>query len=314
MFSMYFILLNFLFTHWSISSPLQEADVLTNYKTLSFQTSDNITRVLINNPPINLCDYRLINDLYNYLMSLNNTLTNSFNDESAPKVVIFLSANPDFFIGHADIHQFSIDNPLPPHLHQNATLISLKYFSITRLLASLPTIFIAQISGRAIGTGQELAVQMDMRFASHGARFGSLEVALGDFPGVGGLQYMSKLIGIGRTAELVLGQGSVGASEADKIGLVNKVFESTNAMDEHVNLLVERIALWPRGGILATKRGLRDGSGPTEEALKVDGDRFLSLSQLPALQAGAKRFLELSGQVLGPFELNIPEDLTKIYT
>ncbi|KAF2415953.1 hypothetical protein EJ08DRAFT_120233, partial [Tothia fuscella] len=62
-------------------------------------------------------------------------------------------------------------------------------------------------------------------------------------------------------------------------------------MEKHVSYLVERIALWPSGGILATKRGLRDGSGPTEEALKVDGERFLSLSRLPALQAGAKRFL-----------------------
>lgn len=312
MFSMYLMLYLF-FMQTAITLSYQEEDASSNYNTLSFQTSNNITRILVNNPPINLCDYRLINDLYNYLMSLNNTFTNSFNDNSAPKVVIFSSANPDFFIGHADIHQFSINNPLPPNLHQNATLINLKYFSVARLLASLPTVFIAEISGRAIGTGQELAVQMDMRFASQGAKFGSLEVALGDFPGVGGLQYMSKLIGIGRAAELILGQGSVSASEAEKIGLVNKAFENTKAMDEYVNILAERIALWPNGGLVATKRGLRDGSGPTEESLKADEDRFLSLSQLPALQAGANRFLELSGQVLGPFELNIPEDLTDLF-
>ena len=155
---------------------------------------------------------------------------------------------------------------------------------------------------------------MDMRFASQGAKLGSLEVALGDFPGVGGLQHMAKLIGLGRTAELVLGQGSVGAEEAEKIGLVNKAFQSTKAMSKYVDILVKRIALWPSGGILATKRGLRDGSGPTAESLKVDGEKFIGLSQLPELQVGANKFLELSGEVLSQFELNIPEVLTEIYT
>jgi enoyl-CoA hydratase/carnithine racemase len=307
-----FLFLGLLFTKGTTSLSLGR-DILINYNTLSFQTSHNVTRVLINNPPINLCDYKLINDLYNYLISLNSTSANPNVNASASKVVIFSSANPEFFIGHADIHQFSLENPLPPTLHQNTTLINLKYFAITRLLASLPQIFIAEISGRAIGTGQELAVQMDMRFASSEAKIGSLEVALGDFPGVGGLQYMSKLIGLGRTAELILGQGSVGAVEAERIGLVNKAFETINAMNQHVDSLVKRIALWPSSGIFATKRGLRDGSGPTDEALEVDGDRFITISRLPALQPIANKFLELSGEVLGKYELDIPEVLTKIY-
>lgn len=313
MFSSTVFVLSLLFAPAAISSPLEERDIPTNYNTLSFQISANITRVLINNPPINLCDYKLINDLYNYLTSLNSTSANPIVNASSSKVVIFSSANPDFFIGHADTHQFSLKNPLPPNLHQNATLVNLKYFAITHLLASLPQIFIAEISGRAIGTGQELAVQMDMRFASSGSKLGSLEVALGDFPGVGGLQYMSKLIGMGRTAELVLGQGSVTAAEAEKIGLVNKAFESAEAMNDHVDSLIKRIALWPSSGIVATKRGLRDGSGPTNEALKTDGDRFINISQLPALQTVVNKFLELSGEVLGKYELNIPEDLTEIY-
>jgi enoyl-CoA hydratase/carnithine racemase len=314
MFSTALFLLGFLCTHTVLTSPLLSEEIVPiDYKTLSFRASNNVTRVSINNPPINLCDYKLINDLHNFLVSLDDAGANPEVNASAAKIVVFTSANRDFFIGHADIHQFSLKNPLPPTLHLNSTLINLKYFAITRLLASLPQIFIAEISGRAIGTGQELAVQMDMRFASPGAKFGGLEVALGDFPGVGGLQYMSRLIGLGRTAELVLGQGNVDAVEAETIGLVNKAFKTANAMNMHVNTLVERIALWPSSGIIATKRGLRDGSGPSEKALETDGDKFTSLSQLPALQAGANRFLQLSGQVMGSYEMNIPEDLAELY-
>jgi enoyl-CoA hydratase/carnithine racemase len=121
-------------------------------------------------------------------MFFKSTSAESSNDKSAFKVVILSSKNPGFFIGHADIHQFSVNNPFPSNLPQNATLISLKYFSVIRLLTYFPIIFIAEISGRTIGTGQELAIQKDMRFASRGAIFGSLEAALGDFSSASGLQ------------------------------------------------------------------------------------------------------------------------------
>jgi enoyl-CoA hydratase/carnithine racemase len=119
---------------------------------------------------------------------------------------------------------------------------------------------------------------MDMRFASPGAALGGLEVALGDFPGVGGLQYVAKLVGIGKAAELVLGQQTVVADEAERIGLVNKAFRNVQDMEGYVDALVKRIGVWPEGGLVATKRGLRDGAGPTEEAIRVDGEKFIVLS------------------------------------
>lgn len=280
-----------------------------NYNTLSLKTTGNITRVSINNPPINLCNYKLISDLYTLLTSLEGPTPNV-----PSKVFIFSSANPDFFISHADIHQFSVANPLPADLHQNATLINIQYFAITRMLASLPQIFVAEISGRAFGTGQELAVQMDMRFASPGAALGGLEVALGDFPGVGGLQYMAKLVGMGKAAELVLGQQTVGAAEAERIGLVNKAFSDVKSMESYVDGLVGRIGLWPEGGIVATKRGIRDGAGPTKDAVNVDGETFIALSQMPALQTGADRFLVLTeDETRSEFELGMTENLVEIY-
>jgi enoyl-CoA hydratase/carnithine racemase len=280
-----------------------------NYNTLSYNTSGNVTRVIINNPPTNLCNYELISDLYTLLTSLEGPTP------SIPsKVFVFSSANPDFFISHADIHQFSKANPLPESLHQNATLNNIQYFAITRLLASLPQIFVVEISGRAFGTGQELAVQMDMRFASPGAALGGLEVALGDFPGVGGLQYMAKLVGMGKAAQLVLGQQTVGAEEAERIGLVNKAFRNVQDMEGYVDALGDRIGVWPEGGIIATKRGLRDGAGPTEEAIRIDGEKFIELSELPALQTGADRFLELTeDETRSEFELGLTENLVQIY-
>ncbi|KUJ19233.1 ClpP/crotonase [Mollisia scopiformis] len=220
------------------------------YQTFTLNTTNNITRVLINNPPINLLDASMLADFHTLL-------TGPASNLDGPKAIIFSSANPEYFIAHLDIHILSSDHPVPPPL--NNTELSNLYVNVTRLLATVPAILIAEVSGQAIAAGNEMIVQMDMRFASPGARLGAAEVGVGLTHAAGGLQHLTRLIGPGRAAEYLLGIIDADLDTLADIGWVNSAFESAAEMQAHVDALASRIALWPRGGLVATKQGIREG-------------------------------------------------------
>ncbi|KAL8964611.1 MAG: hypothetical protein Q9183_004336, partial [Haloplaca sp. 2 TL-2023] len=124
--------------------------------TLVFSEQGNVTRVLMNNPPINLLNVNFISDLHSFLLDLQPAP-----GKTTPKVVIFSSANPDYFISHFDIS-------LLEQAAGQAALIQLT--DIGRMLQNITsTVFIAEINGRTFGGGQELSSQMDMRFAGPNA-------------------------------------------------------------------------------------------------------------------------------------------------
>jgi enoyl-CoA hydratase/3-hydroxyacyl-CoA dehydrogenase len=100
---------------------------------------------------------------------------------------------------------------------------------------------IAAINGFALGGGLELALACDIRLASTEARMGFPEVGLGIFPGFGGTQRTTRTIGKGRACELIFTGDQIGAEEAARIGLVNRVVSPQQLMAE-ARRLAERIA------------------------------------------------------------------------
>ncbi len=100
---------------------------------------------------------------------------------------------------------------------------------------------IAVINGYALGGGLELALACDIRLASTGARMGFPEVGLGIFPGLGGTQRTTRLIGKGRACELIFTGDQIGAEEAVSIGLVNRAVPPHALMAE-ARRLAQRIA------------------------------------------------------------------------
>ncbi|MEW6275192.1 MAG: enoyl-CoA hydratase-related protein [Bacillota bacterium] len=82
---------------------------------------------------------------------------------------------------------------------------------------------IAAIDGFALGGGCELAMACDIRIATDRSKLGLPEVNLGIIPGAGGTQRLQRLVGLGRAKELVFTGDIIDASEAERIGLVNKV-------------------------------------------------------------------------------------------
>src|ERR1700731_4868606 len=85
---------------------------------------------------------------------------------------------------------------------------------------------IAAINGFALGGGCELALACSIRLASRTAKFGQPQVKLGIIPGYGGSQRLARLCGKGVAHELCLSGEMISAEEAQRVGLVNHVYEA----------------------------------------------------------------------------------------
>ena len=152
------------------------------------------------------------------------------------RVVIITGAGEKAFISGADITAFKDATPIM--MEESASTLGQQLLSDIENL-SVPVI--AMINGFCLGGGQELAMCCDIRIASENAKFGQPEVNVGIFPGAGGTQRLPRLIGWGKAKELIYTGRIIDATEAERIGLVDKVVP-LEKLEEEVNQLAETIA------------------------------------------------------------------------
>jgi enoyl-CoA hydratase/3-hydroxyacyl-CoA dehydrogenase len=155
-------------------------------------------------------------------------------DDPRVRVVIITGEGPAFVAG-ADIATMKAKN-----------LIEIREFTrfghgVLDDIEKLEKPVIAAINGFALGGGLELALACDIRLASTDARMGFPEVGLGIFPGMGGTQRTTRLIGKGRACELIFTGYQIGADEAVSMGLVSRAVAPHQLMAEATHL-AERIA------------------------------------------------------------------------
>ncbi|HYC24316.1 MAG TPA: enoyl-CoA hydratase/isomerase family protein, partial [Candidatus Bathyarchaeia archaeon] len=170
---------------------------------LRVEVERHVAWVTIDHPPINLLDLPLFLDLARLV-----PLVEADDDAH---VVVFRSADPDFFIAHADVNWIlTLPAEKPPKLTEIGPFVALM-----ERLRRLPKPTIGAIAGIARGGGSELLLSLDMRFAARRkARLAQPEVALGIIPGGSGTQRLGRLVGRSRALEIVLGCADVGAEEA----------------------------------------------------------------------------------------------------
>lgn len=257
-------------------------------------------RVSINNPPINLVDTNLINDLFGFLTNLNTT-------DSVPKTVIFSSLVKDFFMTHIDFHLVGDEEPIA----RNGTGINEKYGEILALLHQLPVIFIGESNGLTLAAGNEFFLHMDMRFAGPDATFGAIEPGVGLFQ-LRGYKQLSQLIGAGRAAQYLLTCLLADSPTAARIGWINDMFSNVTQLEQNSNDLAKRMALFPAGGLAATKKLIIDYIGTAEQ--QFEDDSFASLKGLKVTQDALARYLTLShNETDAAFEIGKPETLVKLW-
>lgn len=238
---------------------------------------------VIDHPPVNLWDDAFTKDLVG--------LITGFGADDASRVLVLASADPDFFVAHADVgmildmeagNQGAEGTPAPVNL-------------LLDLLSPPQKVSIALVRGIARGGGSEIALSCDMRFATPSARFAQPEVGLGIIPGAGGTQRLTRLVGRARALEIVLGCGDVTGSEAAAIGYVNRVI-GDDEIEAEVRVLATRIAAMPPIALAAAKRAVGLAHGDPTEGYAAEAAGFRESLQDPVARARMRRFLELGGQ------------------
>ena len=255
-----------------------------NYDCLTIRIDRGVVFATIDHPPINLFDIPLMQDMNRIGMEVEA-------DDSA-KVVVFESANPDFFIAHADV---MLLRGLPTEVPPKADTLGVFHSMVDRF-RTMPKVSIAKIEGRCRGGGSELALSLDMRFAALGrAIFAQPEVAMGIIPGGGGTQRLPRLMGRGRAMEVILSCEDIPADLAERYGYIHPALPAEE-LTPFVEALAYRIASFPADAIALAKASVNSAELPTVDGLIEEAHFF---NQAIATSDGQKRmakFMEFGGQ------------------
>ena len=127
-----------------------------------------------------------------------------------------------------------------------------------RAIRAMAKPVIAAVNGAAVGAGCELAVAADFRLASERARFGEVWIKIGCVPALGGMYLLPRIVGLARATELILTGEIIDATEAHRIGLVNRVVPDDGLMDAALEL-ARALARGPARALAAAKAAINRG-------------------------------------------------------
>ena len=265
------------------------------YTALRVRVEGGVAFATIDHPPINLFDAALIADVDRFGREVE--------ADSEVRVVVIDSANPEFFIAHADVNlilQLPREPQPPPS--------ELSFFqAMVDRFRTMPKVTIAVIEGRARGGGSELALAMDMRFAARGkAVLAQPEVAVGIIPGGGGTQRLTRLVGRARALEIVLGCNDIDADLAERWGYVNRAL-AEDELRPFVDALARRIASFPAEALAHAKAAVTAAEADLVPGLLDEAHRFAHTLAAEETITRMERFLELGGQTR-EFELDVDFD------
>ena len=258
--------------------------VYDGYACLRVRVDGGVATVTIDHPPINLFDVPLITEM--------DRVGRELEADAAVRVVILQSANPEFFIAHADV---SMIEQLPRDVREKPATPHGFHRMVDRF-RTMPKATIGKVEGRARGGGSELLLSLDMRFGALGrAILSQPEVALGIIPGGSGTQRLPRLIGRARALEVILGCEDFPADLAERYGYLNRALPA-DALGPFVDRLARRIASFPAEAIALAKRSVDAAELPTEAGLVEEAHCFNQTLDTGAAQDRMRRFLAAGGQ------------------
>jgi enoyl-CoA hydratase/carnithine racemase len=231
------------------------------FETLTAEVDGAALFVEIAAPPMNLLGPELVRDLVSLLQRAEA-------DESLT-VLVFKSADPDYFISHVDLTQVAEYRAEAAKLTGEASIALLfRHLSASRLVT------IAQIEGRVRSAGSEFVLACDMRFAAReSAVFAQFESAFGQIPGGGATEYLTRIMGRARALEVLLSAQDYDAQLAERYGWVNRALPAST-VDDFVRALAQRIAGFPAAGMVAIKDRVNAITLAPADDFRRDSDLF----------------------------------------
>lgn len=252
----------------------------STFESIIVEREGNVATITFNRPAVlNALNARLLGELSLALLELEN--------QSDIRAIVVTGAGEKAFAAGADIGELNAlanagEGADKARAGQNVTL------QIERLRKPV----VMAINGFALGGGCELAMAGDIRIASENAKFGQPEVNLGLIPGYGGSQRTTRLVGKGMAMYLCLSGETIGAQEALRIGLVQKVVPLGELLPEArriAGVIASRAPL----AVAACKRIINGGAHLSiADALELEAIEFGTLVNTNDFQEGTRAFLE----------------------
>jgi enoyl-CoA hydratase len=249
------------------------------YENLLYEKRDGIALITFNRPKVlNALNRKTIEELQQVLFDAR--------DDASVRVLILTGSGEKAFVAGADINELAQQIPV------NGKEFSLFGQGVFHMLETMGKPSICAINGFALGGGCELALSCTIRIASKTAKLGQPEVKLGIIPGYGGSQRMARLCGKGVAHELCLTGEMITAEEAQRIGLVNHIYEPAEllpAAEALAKKIIEKAPLAVKYCMEAIERG---GEMPQEEGLFLEATLFGLCCATEDMREGTKAFLE----------------------
>ena len=249
------------------------------YENLIYEKKQGIAWITFNRPKVlNALNRKTIEELQAILTDAR--------DDTAVRVLILTGSEEKAFVAGADINELAQQTPV------QGKEFSLYGQGVFHLLETIGKPSICAINGFALGGGCELALSCSIRLASKTAKLGQPEVKLGILPGYGGSQRLARLCGKGMAHELCLTGEMINAEEAQRIGLVNHIYEPTEllpAAEAMAKKIIEKAPLAVKYCMEAIERGVEM---PQEEGLFLEATLFGVCCATEDMREGTKAFLE----------------------
>jgi enoyl-CoA hydratase/carnithine racemase len=239
--------------------------------------SPGYCRVTFEHPPINTITATTVVELAE--------LVGLIEQDPDLNVVVFDSANPDFYLAHYDVEH---DLRRIATLGAGPTGMRAWLDLLVRLSRAL-VVSIASIRGRARGAGSEFVLACDLRFASReNTLLGQFEVGIGLVPGGGAMARLSRSVGRGRALEILLVADDLDGPRAEQYGYVNRAI-ADDKLDDEVNQIATRLARFDHDAIARAKSYVDRVTLPAESEFPPALTDFFELLGRPAQQAQLAR-------------------------
>ena len=251
---------------------------MSNYETITVEKNGAVAILTINRPD-------KLNALNSKVHEEGVEALDELRHDDEVRVLVVTGAGEKSFIAGADISEFADRTPVTQrNTFQERTLFN--------VIDAFPKPVIAMVNGFCLGGGNELALACDLRVCSPNAKFSQPEINLGLMPGGGGTQRLTRLIGEGRSMEIMLTGDMIDAETAYKFGLVNHIYD-TSELEPKTIELANKIAEKAPIALQLCKEAVKFASRSNlDEGLRREVDLFAICFSTEDKAEGVAAFLE----------------------
>jgi enoyl-CoA hydratase len=251
---------------------------MPNYETITVEKRGAVAILTINRPD-------QLNALNEAVHTEGVAALDALRIDDEVRVLVITGAGEKSFIAGADISEFGNKTPI----EQRSTFQERTLFNS---IDTFPKPVIAMVNGFCLGGGNELALACDIRICAPNARFSQPEINLGIMPGGGGTQRLTRLIGEGRSMEMMLTGDMIDAETAHKFGLVNHVYNA-DELETKTMELANKIAEKAPIALQLCKEAVKFASRSNlDEGLRREVDLFAICFSTEDKTEGVSAFLE----------------------